>query len=138
MKLPREHRVALSARALEIVSDCWPSSGKGFIFPGRGTSDGKNRPTLSSAAMLELLKDTRPGLTVHGFRSSFKDWATERTNFPPLLAEIALAHKAGDDTELAYRRGDVLEKRRQLMEAWARFCTRALAPGGVVPLRVMG
>jgi integrase len=60
--------------------------------------------------------------TVHGFRSAFRDWAGERTNFPREIAEAALAHVVGDETERAYRRGDALEKRRALMEAWAKFC----------------
>ncbi len=120
MKMKVEHRVALSKRALAIVESCWPrQASAGFIFPGL-----KRETHLSNMAMLRLLKKDlgRAELTVHGFRSTFKDWATERTNFPNGLSEIALAHKVGDDTEMAYRRGDALEKRRKMMETWAQFC----------------
>jgi integrase len=74
-------------------------------------------------AMLALLKRMSRGeLTAHGFRSSFRDWAAERTSFPHEVAEMALAHTVGDKVEAAYRRGDLFAKRRELMEAWARFC----------------
>jgi integrase len=77
----------------------------------------------------------RSGLTVHGFRSTFRDWAAECTNFPREIAEAALAHVLRDKTEAAYQRGDMLERRRMLMEAWAKFCT-AGEPSGrkVLPL----
>jgi integrase len=74
------------------------------------------------------------GTTVHGFRAAFRDWCGERTNFPREVAEAALAHVVGDATERAYRRGDALDKRRQLMEAWGRFCTSPSPAGDVVPL----
>ncbi len=73
-------------------------------------------------------------LTTHGFRSTFRDWAAERTNFPREVAEAALAHVVGDKVEAAYRRGDLLEKRRAMMEAWAEFCERE-PEGDVVPFR---
>jgi integrase len=77
-------------------------------------------------AMLAVLKRIdRSDLTAHGFRSSFRDWAAERTNFPREVAEMALAHTVGDKVEAAYRRGDLFGKRRQLMDAWARFCEAA-------------
>jgi integrase len=68
-------------------------------------------------------------LTVHGFRSTFRDWCAERTNFPREIAEAALGHVVGDETERAYRRGDALEKRRRLMDAWARYCMKPMAEG---------
>ena len=77
----------------------------------------------------------RAGVTVHGFRSAFRDWAGEETSFPRELAEQALAHATGGVVELAYRRGDALEKRRVLMEAWASFCEPKAAAGNVVPMR---
>ena len=77
----------------------------------------------------------RGDLTAHGFRSTFRDWAAERTGFPSEVAEMALAHAVGDKVEAAYRRGDMFEKRRQLAEAWARYCERAESGGDVVPLR---
>jgi len=86
-------------------------------------------------AMLTLLhRMGRGDLTVHGFRSSFRDWCAERTNYPHELAEMALAHIVSDKTEKAYRRGDMFEKRRQLMDAWAMFCALAAPTGEVVPL----
>jgi integrase len=75
-------------------------------------------------------------VTVHGFRSTFRDWAAERTNFPSEVAEAALAHVVGDKVEAAYRRGDLFEKRRRLMEGWAEYCTEAA--GGVVVLPMKG
>jgi integrase len=88
--------------------------------------------------MLELLRgmDGCDGLTVHGFRSSFRDWAGEQTNYPREVAEAALGHVLRDKTEAAYRRGDALEKRRRLMEAWAGFCGRGpAAEGKIVPIK---
>jgi integrase len=76
----------------------------------------------------------RADLTVHGFRSTFRDWAAERTNFPRDVAEAALAHVIADKTEAAYRRGDALEKRRRLMAEWARYCTEPATGGDVVAL----
>ena len=75
--------------------------------------------------------------TLHGFRSSFRDWASEETNFPGAIAEAALAHVVGDDTERAYRRGDVLEKRRALMKAWERYCSTT-PKNNVVPIKRTG
>jgi integrase len=72
--------------------------------------------------LMVLRRMGRGDLTAHGFRSTFRDWAAERTNFPRDVAEMALAHTIGDKVEAAYRRGDLFEKRRQLMEAWAKFC----------------
>ena len=88
-------------------------------------------------AMLALLKRMgREDLTVHGFRSAFRDWAAEATNFPSEVAEMALAHAISDGVEAAYRRGELLEKRRQMMTAWARFCaTTKQATGTVVRIR---
>jgi integrase len=81
----------------------------------------KGKP-LSNMTMLELLRGMRPGLVVHGFRSTFRDWVSEATNFSPELAEQALAHSIANQVESAYRRGDVLERRRLLMNTWADFC----------------
>ena len=84
-------------------------------------------------AMLELLRGMRSGLTVHGFRSAFRDWAAETTNTPNHVVEMALAHTIGDKVEKAYRRGDLYLKRRVLMEAWAKYCAKPIAT--VTPLR---
>jgi integrase len=91
-----------------------------FIFPGKA-----NKP-LSDMAMLELARGMiGNGYTVHGFRSSFRDWCKEQTNYPREIAELALAHVVADKSEAAYSRGDALDKRRQLMAAWARFCEKS-------------
>ena len=116
MKHKRDHKVPLCDRSLEILASI-PRERK-FVFAGKA-----GQP-LSNMAMLELLKDMRPGITVHGFRSTFKDWATERTNFPNIVSEMALAHTIGNATEAAYRRGELLEKRRRLMREWERYCSR--------------
>jgi len=88
---------------------------------------------------LQLLKRMdRPDLTAHGFRSTFRDWAAERTAFPREVAEAALAHTVGNKAEAAYRRGDLFEKRRKLMEAWAGFCALAPTVGEVVSMQARG
>lgn len=123
MKAGREHRVPLSARAVEIVAVMKKLAGDGFsseapIFAG--TRRGK---PLSNMAFLMLLRRMeRDDLTVHGFRSSFRDWAAERTSYPGDVAEMALAHTVSNKVEAAYRRGDLFEKRRRLMDEWAKFC----------------
>ena len=90
---------------------------------------------ISEAAIRKLLKlNTPAGTTTHGFRSAFRDWAGEATNFSREVAELALAHRFGDATERAYRRGDALEKRRRIMDAWDLFCS-GLEAGNVVSLR---
>jgi integrase len=84
-----------------------------------------------------LMRDMRPSYVPHGFRSTFKDWCAETTNYPNIVSEMALAHKISDETEAAYRRGDLLDKRRRLMRDWARFCTTkpAEASAKVVSIR---
>lgn len=115
MKAGREHRVPLSARASELLQTVRPLGGK-WVFPGpRGGR-------LSSMAMAMLLRRMGYDATVHGFRSTFRDWAAERTAFPVDVCEMALAHTVGNKVEAAYRRGDMFEKRRRLMVAWSWFC----------------
>jgi len=103
----RDHVVPLSDRCLEILGEL-PRVDDG-LFP------------LSGMAMLELLRGMRPGLTVHGFRSTFRDWVGDTTSYPNEMAELALAHMVSDEVEAAYRRSDMLEKRRRMMRDWARF-----------------
>ncbi|MER9236594.1 integrase arm-type DNA-binding domain-containing protein [Mesorhizobium sp. M0622] len=119
MKSGRPHRVPLSDRAIEILKSVPREADSPYMFPGAR----KGKP-LSNMAMLELLRgmEGMEGLTVHGFRSTFRDWAAERSNFPREIAEAALAHVLSDKTEAAYQRGDMLEKRRRLMVAWAGYC----------------
>jgi integrase len=126
MKAGREHRVPLSARAMAILERVAEIRTGALVFAGQ-----RRRRPLSGAAIGALVT----GATVHGFRSSFRDWAGEETSFPREIAEQALAHAAGDATERAYRRGDALEKRRALMESWANYCEPG-ASGNVVPMRI--
>jgi len=131
MKAGKEHRVPLSDATLAILEGIQKSRQGDHIFPG-----GKAGRPISNMAMLMLLRRMGRGdLTAHGFRSSFRDWAAERTTFPAEVAEMALAHTVGDKVEAAYRRGDLFEKRRQLSDAWARFCTAVQAAGQVMPIR---
>jgi integrase len=152
MKSGREHRVPLSDRAVAILGDLLRPAGEHLpdnpamlpkhVFPG--VTRGKGLGSRALLAALERMQDgvtqegitqdgitqgsvtqdgvTQEGVTVHGFRSSFRTWAAERTNFPREICEVALAHAVGDETERAYQRGDLLNKRRRLMEQWAAFC----------------
>ena len=118
MKAHREHRVPLSARALAILDEMQAArhgdAGDAFVFPG-----GKAGKPLSNMAFLMLLRRMGRGdLTAHGFRATFKTWASERTSFQNEIVEAALAHVIGGKVEQAYRRGDMFEKRRRLMQQW--------------------
>jgi len=127
MKAGREHRVPLSARALAILEEMQAHrhADDGFVFPG-----GKGGKPLSNMAFLMLLRRMgRNDLTAHGFRATFKTWASERTSFQNEIVEAAMAHVVGSKVEQAYRRGDMFEKRRRLMDAWAQFCTKPTANG---------
>jgi integrase len=134
MKAQREHRIPLSARALAILQEMQPHrhADDGYVFPG-GKSD---RPLSNMAFLMLLRRMGRGDLTAHGFRSSFRDWCAERTNFPSEVAEMALAHVVSGKVEAAYRRGDLFDKRRRLMEAWAGFLAKVpIEQGKVVSLR---
>src|SRR5262249_29617286 len=117
MKSGRPHRVPLSDRCMAILGNLPQLHGCEYLFPG--TRPGKG---LSNMALLELMRGLRPSFVPHGFRSSFKDWATETTDHARDIVEAALAHALGDKVEAAYRRGDALEKRRALMADWASCC----------------
>jgi integrase len=131
MKAGKEHRVPLCDAVLTILEKMTAVRSDEFVFVG-----GKAGQPLSNMSMLMLLRRMgRDDITIHGFRSSFRDWAAERTNFPAEVAEMALAHAVSDKVEAAYRRGDLFQKRRQLAEAWAKFCTVLPASGRVVPIR---
>jgi integrase len=118
MKAGKEHRVPLSDAALAILDEMQKVHHSDFVFPGQRVG----RPLSVTAMLKVLIRMGRADLTVHGFRAAFTDWAAERTNFPAEVREMALAHTVSDKVEAAYRRGDLFEKRRQLAEAWARFC----------------
>jgi integrase len=129
MKASREHRVPLAPRCIEILErakEIGPNSD--FVFPGRSV-----KKQLSNDTFLETLRRMKMDITAHGFRSAFSDWASERTNFPNEVREAALAHTIKNKVEAAYRRGDLLEKRRDLMTTWGAFVTDA--GGEVVQLR---
>jgi integrase len=137
MKAGREHRIPLSDAALAVLHKVRPltlaTDGKSDpsapVFPGP-----RRALPMSNMTMLMLLRRMRRGdLTAHGFRSTFSDWAAERTEFPREVVEMALAHTIESKVEAAYRRGDLFDKRRQLMDAWSRAC-EAPAAGEVVPL----
>jgi integrase len=133
MKAKRDHRVPLSDRAVEILRDISGKHDKsGHVF-----INGGGLP-LSNQAMSELLKGMVPPkrAVVHGFRSSFSDWARDRTNYPRDVIEMALAHTIKDKSEAAYRRGDALDKRRKLMDAWSSYCAAPAVTGeNIVAIR---
>jgi integrase len=141
MKMKREHRVPLSPRAVEILKDMLPHATRqdgsidptALVFP----SARRNKP-LSDMTLTAILRRMNLTATPHGFRASFRTWAGERTSFPAELAEAALAHAAGDATVQAYARGDLFDRRRELMVAWADYLARTAAPAAasnVVELR---
>lgn len=109
----------LSPRAFEIVRVLHETRTSDFVFPGAKPG----RP-LSNMAMLMQLRRMKVPVTVHGFRSSFRDWTGDQTSFPREVAEHALAHAVGDETERSYRRGDAMKKRQKLMSAWAGYLDR--------------
>jgi integrase len=132
MKAGREHRVPLAPRCVELLRQAkLLAAGSDFVFPGRS-----NEKPMSNMVLLMAMRRLDSGYTVHGFRSAFRDWASERTNFAREICEAALAHIVKDKTEAAYRRGDLFEKRRDLMATWASFVSESRAD--VIPLRRSG
>jgi integrase len=115
MKAAREHRVPLAPRAVEILETVQPI-GSQHLFPSR------HGGRLSNMAMTALMRRMGVDVTVHGFRSTFRDWAAERTAYTQEVCEMALAHVISNRVEAAYRRGDLFEKRRRLMADWAVYC----------------
>ncbi len=136
MKMKKEHRVPLSDAALAVLrkaADMRTNRAPNApVFPGQRPG----QPLSAMALMMLLRRMGRGDLTVHGFRSSFKDWASERTSYAREVSEAALAHIVADKVEAAYRRGDLFEKRRRPMADWAAFCARpAPEAGQLVPIR---
>ena len=117
MKAGREHRVPLSDRAIELLDSLPTENNNDHVFIG-----GRAGKPIGNKSMLHLMNDLRPAFTPHGFRSTFRDWAAEQTNFQTQTIEMALAHSIGSSVEAAYRRGDLLDKRRELMDEWAQYC----------------
>jgi integrase len=137
MKAKREHRVPLSGAALEVLEILPRIVGNPYLFPGAG----HGRP-LSNMALLQLMRGlgygpggARGDYVPHGFRSAFRDWCGEVSSFPRDVAEMALAHVIENKVEAAYRRGDLFEKRRRLMDAWADHLDRLKAGAEVIPIR---
>lgn len=128
MKAGKEHRVPLSAEALTLLASLPRMAGTELLFPApRGG-------TLSDMTLTAVLRRLQVPAVPHGFRSTFRDWASERTNFPRDVAEMALAHAIGDKVEAAYRRGDLFEKRRLMMADWAKFLGRGDGSARVVEI----
>jgi integrase len=132
MKASREHRVPLSSIAIKLLKELYREQDNPHVFIGAQKGNG-----LSDMAMAVVLRRMGVPVTVHGFRSSFSDWAHERTGHSNHEIELSLAHSIGSAVERSYRRGDLFDKRRKLMEGWGRFCSAPAAPpsGEVVPLR---
>ncbi len=131
MKAGKEHRVPLSRAAMRILKGQLDVRTDDFIFPGAKLG----RPLSGMALLMLLRRMDRSDITVHGFRSTFRDWASECTNFPREVPEMALAHTISDAVEAAYRRGDLFEKRRRLMDAWSEFCSTDRSVAIVSPIR---
>jgi integrase len=128
-KARRDHRIPLSGAVVALLKNL-PEPHVGPLFPGRG-----DRP-INRNRLLEVLRQLNPGVSVHGFRSVFRDWAGDCTTYSRETIEAALSHVVGDRTETSYRRGDALQKRRALMESWATYCAAPPAlTGEVVELR---
>ena len=130
MKAGREHRVPLSAPALALLANTPRFVGNDYIFQGQNN----NKP-LSDMSMTLIMRRMNADAVPHGFRSTFVDWAAERTNYPPELREMALAHTLGDKTQAAYQRGDLFERRRALMADWAAYIDTPPATGNVVQIK---
>lgn len=129
MKAGKEHRVPLSERAVELLKALPQMAGSELMFTApRGGQ-------LSDMTLTAVLRRMKVDAVPHGFRSTFRDWAAERTNYPREMAEMALAHTIGDKVEAAYRRGDMFEKRRRMMADWTAFCATVETTGDVIPLK---
>jgi integrase len=131
MKSHREHRVPLSDEAIALLK-ALPQTGP-YVFPGLARKGSKAK-SITTMAALSLLKELRPGLTAHGFRSTFRDWAADQTAYPRDVAEAALAHVLKDKSEAAYRRTDLFDKRSRLMAEWARYTNSPARPTNLVPI----
>jgi integrase len=128
MKAGKPHRIPLPGAAIKVLASLPRESD--YVFPGKLVGTRCN-PQL----LLRLVRQTGHNATAHGFRASFRTWAGEQTAYPRELIEVALAHSVGDETERAYARGDMLERRSRLMEDWSEYCSRPHVEGDVVPLR---
>jgi integrase len=133
MKARKAHKVPLCDRALELVRSLPQEDGSDFVFIG-----GREGKAIGDHAMVRQLQDLRPGFSVHGLRATMRTWCREQTNFPREICEAVLAHTIEGKVERAYLRGDALERRRKLMEAWTAYCMSPEVAGEVVPMRAAG
>lgn len=131
MKAKKEHRVPLQEKAIQLLRKQKELFPNGYVFPGM--KEGKPLSDMSLTAVLRRMEQNE--ITVHGFRSSFRDWAAESTAYPNEMVEMALAHTIGNKVEAAYRRGDLFEKRRRMMQDWSNFCDTVIKAGEVIPLK---
>lgn len=129
MKGKKEHRVPLSDQALTLLAGLPRFAGTDLVFPS------PRNKVMSDMTLTAVMRRMEREEVPHGFRSTFRDWAAERTNYPREVAEMALAHIIGDKVEAAYRRGDLFEKRARMMADWASFCETVAPAGTIVPLR---
>lgn len=125
MKAGKEHEIPLSKQAVRLLKTL--PNDTAFVFPGT-----KSGTHLTTAAGMKLLHSLAPGITAHGFRSTFRDWAGDQTNFPREVTEHALSHQLKDKAEAAYARSSLMPKRKKLMQAWANYCDVAAKPGATV------
>jgi integrase len=129
MKVREEHRVPLSSAAIALLKELPREKDNPHLFPGARSG------SSNSMSMIRVLRQLRADVTVHGFRATFSTWANESTSYPPLVIEHALSHSVGTAVQRAYQRGDLFDKRRKLMEAWAKHCEAPVAAGAVIPIR---
>lgn len=129
MKAGKEHRVPLTAAAVSLLQALPRITDVDTVFPS------SRKAALSDMSLTAVLRRMKVPAVPHGFRSTFRDWCAERTNYPREVAEMALAHAVGDKVEAAYRRGDLFEKRRRLMEEWTAFCASTPTAAEVVPIK---
>jgi integrase len=129
MKGGREHRVPLSPAAVKLLRGLPRIAGTELVFPGARSGP------LSDMTLNAVLRRLKVPAVPHGFRSTFRDWVSEHTNYPNEVAEMALAHAIGDKVEAAYRRGDMFDRRRQMMNAWAAFCAKPQSNAAVIPIK---
>jgi integrase len=130
MKGKQAHRVPLSDRAVELLNGMPRAEGNPYVFPGSR----EGMPLSNMALLMMLRRMDRDDLTAHGFRSTFRDWAADTTGYANEVVEKALAHVVPNATEAAYRRGDMIERRRPLMVDWAAYCASEPRQGNVVPM----
>lgn len=135
MKAKREHRVPLSNKAVALLTQQKADFPGDLVFPGMKIKEGKQTPLSDMSLSAVLKRMDQKEITVHGFRSSFRDWAAESTAYPNEMVEMALAHTIGNKVEAAYRRGDLFEKRGRMMQDWSDYCDKAIKAGEVVPIR---